>query len=70
MRALALLALITVAAAPADLLTIGNEAFPQTDILDARAIADGTGAPNIYVTLTPVAAKRLAFKCTRSVTPL
>ncbi|MDB5700213.1 MAG: hypothetical protein JWL66_412 [Sphingomonadales bacterium] len=59
MRFHALAALLAVAAAPSDLLTIGGQAFPQADILDARAIADGTGAPNIYVTLTPAAATRL-----------
>jgi preprotein translocase subunit SecD len=60
MRALALSAMLAVAAAPADLLTFGGVGFPQSDILDARAIADGTGMPNIFVTLTPAAAKRLA----------
>jgi preprotein translocase subunit SecD len=60
MRALTLIALVAVAAAPSDLLTIAGQAFPQGDILDARAIADATGAANIYVTLTPVAAGRLA----------
>ncbi|CAN5306681.1 hypothetical protein BH09PSE3_BH09PSE3_09060 [soil metagenome] len=67
MRSLALFALMAVAAAPADLLTIGGEAFPQADILDARAIADGTGMPNVYVTLTPAAAKRLANLSTANV---
>jgi SecD/SecF fusion protein len=60
MRAFALFALLAIAAAPADLLTIGGQAFPQADILDARAIADGSGEPNIYVTLTPAAAGRLS----------
>jgi preprotein translocase subunit SecD len=60
MRALALIALVAIAAAPSDLLTIAGQPFPQGDILDARAIADATGAPNIYVTLTPAAAHRLA----------
>ncbi|WP_293883434.1 hypothetical protein [Sphingomonas sp.] len=56
----ALAAVLAVAAAPADLLTIAGQAFPQADILDARAIADGAGMPNIYVTMTPTAAARLA----------
>lgn len=60
MRAFAVLALLAIAAAPSDLLTIGGQAFPQTDILDARATADGSGSPNIYVTLTPAAATRLS----------
>lgn len=59
MRSL-LLALALVAAADAsDVLLIGGERFPQTDILDARAVADGGGQPAILVTLTPGAAKRL-----------
>jgi preprotein translocase subunit SecD len=60
MRILALTALLAVAAAPADLLTIAGKPFPQADILDARVTADGTGSPNIYVTMTPAAAQRLA----------
>jgi preprotein translocase subunit SecD len=65
MRTLALAALLAypamaIASTPADLLTIGGAAFPQTDILDARATSDGTGMPNIFVTMTPAAAKRLA----------
>jgi preprotein translocase subunit SecD len=65
MRTLALAALLgfpamAIAATPADLLTIGGAAFPQADILDARATSDGAGMPNIFVTMTPAAAKRLA----------
>jgi preprotein translocase subunit SecD len=60
MRAPILIALLAVAAAPANILTIAGQPFPQGDILDARATADVTGAPNIYVTLTPAAAQRLS----------
>jgi SecD/SecF fusion protein len=65
MRILVLAALLAIpvmasAATTADLLTIGGAAFPQNDILDARATSDGAGTPNIFVTLTPSAAKRLA----------
>lgn len=65
MRSLALMALLAIpiianAATPADLLTINGTEFPQRDILDARATSDGAGTPNIFVTLTPAAAERLA----------
>jgi preprotein translocase subunit SecD len=50
---------MTVAAAPAEVLTIGGERFPQTDVLDARAVADG-GGPAIYVTFTEAASKRFS----------
>ena len=60
MRAFLPAALLAIAAAPANQLTIGGEPFAQSDIVDARAIADGSGMPVIYVTLTPAAAGRLA----------
>jgi preprotein translocase subunit SecD len=65
MRKIALAALLAIpvaatAATPVDVLTINGAAFPQSDILDARATSDGAGTPNIFVTLTPAAAKRLA----------
>jgi preprotein translocase subunit SecD len=59
MRWLLPLALIAVAAAPADVLTIAGERFPQSDIIDARAVGDANG-PAILVTLGPAATKRLA----------
>jgi len=58
MRVFALAAILTIAAAPVDQLTIAGTAFPQSDILDARAIADGAG-PVVLVTMTPDATKRL-----------
>jgi len=60
MRALILAALLTLAAAPPKPLMIGSEAFPQSDIVDARAIADATGMPAVMITLSPGAAARLA----------
>jgi preprotein translocase subunit SecD len=61
----ALLPLLLIAAAPADTLTIGGIAFPQSDFVDARAIFDETGMPVIYVTLSPSGATKLA-KVTRA----
>ncbi len=59
MRWLAFTAFIAVAAAPADVLTVGNQRFAQADIIDARAVGAATG-PAVMVTLTPVATKRFA----------
>ena len=56
----ALFPLMLIAAAPADTLTIGGVAFPQSDFLDARAIYDETGMPVIYVTLSPAGGTKLA----------
>jgi preprotein translocase subunit SecD len=56
----ALIPLLLIAAAPADTLTIGGVAFPQSDFLDARAIFDETGMPVIYVTLSPSGRAKLA----------
>jgi preprotein translocase subunit SecD len=55
-----LIPLLLIAAAPAETLTIGGVAFPQSDFVDARAIFDETGAPAIYITLSPAAATKLA----------
>jgi preprotein translocase subunit SecD len=60
LAALSALPATAIAATTADLLTINGTAFPQSDILDARATSDGSGTPNIFVTMTPAAAKRLA----------
>jgi preprotein translocase subunit SecD len=60
-----LIPLLLAAAAPADRLTIGGVPFPQSDFLDARAIFDETGAPVIYVTLSPSGRAKLA-KVTRA----
>ncbi len=60
-----LIPLLLIAAAPADTLTIGGVAFPHSDFLDARAIFDETGAPVIYVTLSPTGSTKLA-KVTQS----
>jgi preprotein translocase subunit SecD len=49
--------LILIAAAPADVLIVGNQRFPQSEIIDARAVGGATG-PAVLVTLNPVAAKR------------
>lgn len=54
-----LLAPLLVAAAPAEVLTIGGAPFPQAEITDARAVGTETG-PAIYVTLNPAAAARFA----------
>ncbi len=59
MRWVVPLALLTVAAAPAEVLTIAGERFAQSEIIDARAVADATG-PAILVTLGPAATKRFA----------
>jgi len=59
MRTLALLGLLTVAAAAAPALKIGGETFVQADIIDARGLP-GLGAPTILITMTPRAAARLA----------
>ena len=58
MRHLLPIALL-VAAAPADTLRIGDQVFGHADVLDARAVADGDGAPVIYITFTRAAAARL-----------
>lgn len=42
------------------MLTIGGVVFPQSEILDARAIFDETGMPVIYMTLSPAGAAKLA----------
>jgi SecD/SecF fusion protein len=55
-----LLPLLLIAAAPAETLTIGGVAFPQSDFLDARAIFDESGAPVIFVTFGPKGAAKLA----------
>jgi preprotein translocase subunit SecD len=60
MRWLLPFALVVVAAAPAEVLTIGGERFPQADVLDARAVADGEG-PAIFVTFTDAASKRFSM---------
>lgn len=54
-----LIALLALAAAPADVLTIGGERFAQADVLDARAVADSAG-PAILVTFTERATKRFS----------
>jgi preprotein translocase subunit SecD len=59
MRRSLLLAPMILAAAPADVLTIGGQPFPKADIVDARAIGDAAG-PAILVTLGAAAAKRFA----------
>ena len=41
-------------------LTIGSIALKPADYLDGRAIAGGTGAPVVMLTLTSSAAKRIA----------
>ncbi len=40
-------------------LSVGGVALTAADFLDGRAIADGTGAPVVMMTLTPAAQKRL-----------
>jgi preprotein translocase subunit SecD len=54
------LPLLLIAAAPADSLTIGGIAFPQSDFLDARAIFNETGGPVVLATFTPAGAQKLA----------
>ncbi len=61
----ALIPLLLLAAAPAETLTIGGVAFPQSDFVDARGIFDETGMPVIYVTLSPTGTAKLA-KVTRA----
>jgi preprotein translocase subunit SecD len=56
----ALIPLLLIAAAPADTLSVGGVAFPQSDFLDARAIFDETGTPVIYITLSPAGRAKLA----------
>ncbi len=56
----ALIPLMLIAAAPASVLTVGNAAFPQNEIVDARAIFDETGMPVIYITLSPAGRAKLA----------
>ncbi len=55
-----LLPLSLIAAAPADSLTIGGIAFPQSDFLDARAIFNETGGPVVLATFTPAGTQKLA----------
>ncbi len=57
---LPLMAVLVLAAAPADVLTIGGERFAPGDVLDARAVADG-GGPAILVTFTDAATRRFAM---------
>ncbi len=64
MRWLSLPALLLVAAAPTEVLTIGGEAYRHADILDARTISDGR-SPVILVTLGDAAAARFQ-KVTRA----
>lgn len=54
------LAPLLVAAAPVQPLTIGDQAFVQSDVLDARGLPEIGGGASILITLTPAAAKRLA----------
>jgi preprotein translocase subunit SecD len=54
------LPLLLIATAPADSLTIGGIAFPQSDFLDARAIFNETGGPVVLATFTPAGAQKLA----------
>ena len=56
----ALIPLLLIAATQPDTLTIGGVAFPQSEILDARAIFDETGMPVIYMTLSPAGRDKLA----------
>jgi len=60
MRKLLLLASLLIAAAPAEVLTIGGERFSQGDIVDARAVSDGEG-PAVFITFTPAATKRFSM---------
>lgn len=62
-----LLPLLLIAAGPAESLTIGGIAFPQSDFLDARAIFDETGGPVVFATFTPAGAKKLARITTANV---
>ena len=52
----AFLALLAAATAQ---LTVGTVALKQSDFLDGRAIAGGTGAPVVMMTLSPAAKARV-----------
>lgn len=53
---IALLSLLVAATAQ---LTVGTVALKQSDFLDGRAIAGGTGSPVVMMTLTPAAKARI-----------
>jgi hypothetical protein len=68
-RRLSLFAPLLLAAASPEMLMIGGERFTQSDIIDARTIADGTGQPVILISFSPEATARLAVLA-RGGTPL
>lgn len=59
MRWLLLPVLLMVAAAPDEVLTIGGERFPQSEIVDARAVGGG-GGPAILITFDAAGRAKLA----------
>lgn len=54
-----MMVLLALLAAVTSQLSVGGAPLPATDYLDGRAIADGSGAPVVMLTLTPQAAARL-----------
>ena len=54
-----MISLLPLLAAVATQLTVGAVALKQSDFLDGRAIAGGTGSPVVMMTLTPAAKARI-----------
>ncbi len=52
--------LVTLLAGATATLGIGDFTLAPADIIDGRAIASATGSPEVMLTLTPAAARRIA----------